>query len=540
MWSNVSDRPAFSLVVAYGSDMGTAEYIAMQFCDDARAVGIETTEIELNQLPVTDLQTATHFVVVTSTFGDGEFPDNANLFWESLHASTDRLEHLHFAVLSLGDSSYELFCNAGILLDTRLEELGAVRLADRVDVDCYFEGHADEWKSDVVKLLQEAHDAPQADAANIPDHPAADAPRRNVSPVNARVLVNRLLTAPQSDKEVRHYEIDLADTGIAYEAGDSIAVHAANDPALVEAVLTRLGVGADHTVADHDRPLGELLAEHLEIRTPSRALQELVATRTGDAAVAAALGGDDPELRRTWLYGRDVLDLIEHTELTVDELVEVLRPLQFRDYSIASSPLAHPDRLHLTVATVRYRLADRGRSGVASSFLAHRCESVRMHLRPNHAFRLPAHDVPIVMIGPGTGIAPFRAFLQERQACGATGKSWLFFGDRRRATDFLYGEELHAFTESGTLTRLDLAFSRDGDGPKRYVWHHMREHAAQLFDWLQDGAHVYVCGDADRMARDVDRTLHEIVEQAGGVTPDAAHAYVSDLVKSHRYVRDVY
>jgi sulfite reductase (NADPH) flavoprotein alpha-component len=269
-------------------------------------------------------------------------------------------------------------------------------------------------------------------------------------------------------------------------------------------------------------------------------LQALVAARTPDAEAAAALSSSDPAVVSSWLYGRDVLDLLELADLAPDEVLEALRPLQFRDYSIASSPLVHPDQLHLTVATVRYHCRERARGGVASTFLADRGQSVRIHLRPNHNFRLPAPDVPIIMIGPGTGIAPFRAFLHERQATAAPGKAWLFFGDRRRATDFLYGDELSGFVESGALTRLDLAFSRESDAPKTYVQHRMKDNAADVFAWLQDGAHLYVCGDADRMAKDVDRALHEIVAEAGGMDAAAAHAYVNELIKAHRYLRDVY
>jgi sulfite reductase (NADPH) flavoprotein alpha-component len=355
--------------------------------------------------------------------------------------------------------------------------------------------------------------------------------------------VNRVLTSPESDKEVRHYELDLTGSGISYHAGDSIAVHATNDPALVDEILAELGVAADHVLPDHDEPLGVLLTERLEIRTPSRALQALVASRTHDRQAAAALGGAEPAVAvpGSWLYGKDVLDLIRLAELTVDDVVDTLRPLQFRDYSIASSPVAHPDRVHLTVATVRYSAGDRQHGGVASTYLAERGDPLRVHLRPNHNFRLPAADVPIIMVGPGTGIAPFRAFLQERRATGATGRSWLFFGDRRRATDFLYGDELEAFASCGTLTRLDVAFSRESaDGSKVYVQHRMLENASEVFSWLQDGAHVYVCGDEKRMAKDVDATLRDIVSRCGAMDDTAAHAYVNDLIKSHRYVRDVY
>ena len=533
----------FSLIVGYGTDMGNAEDAAMTLTEMLETIGIESEAVELNQIDVADLQTATHFFVVTSTFGDGEFPDNATLFWEAISGETARLDHLSFSVLALGDSSYDLFCHAGKVLDERLEELGATRLAERIDIDGFYEQPAKAWANDVVKVLAAELTGPAPAVADTTAQTVEQPPsRERNNPVDVRLVVNRLLTAPESDKGVRHYELDLAETGIAYQSGDSIAVHANNDPVLVDAILGQLGVGPDYSVAGHEEPLGVLLTDSFEIRMPSRALKALVATRTTDQQAAAALSSDTAAERGSWLYGKDVLDLIRLGGLTADEVVDTLRPLQFRDYSIASSPLAHSERVHLTVATVRYSADDRTHGGVASTFLAERGDTVRVHLRPNNHFRLPADDVPIIMIGPGTGIAPFRAFLQERRSTGARGRSWLFFGDRRQATDFLYGEELRDFVDSGTLTRLDLAFSRDGaeGSPKTYVQHRMREHTAELFEWLQDGAHVYVCGDAERMAKDVDATLHEIVATGGGLDAVAAHAYVNELIKSHRYLRDVY
>lgn len=537
----------FSLIVGYGTDMGNAEDAAMSFAEAVQeAVGIESEAIELNQVDIADLQSASHFIVVTSTFGEGEFPDGAALFWEALSdESADRLDHLKFAVLALGDSSYELFCNAGRLLDERLESLGAVRLTPRVDVDGAYAQLARAWTGDLVKLLAADHapaapDVVTAARAVLPETPppSRDRPHR----FDAPIVVNRLLSAPGSEKEVRHYELDLTGAGIAYSAGDSIAVHVTNDPDLVDEVLTELDVGPDHDVSGYDDPLGVLLTHHLDIRTPTRALQALVASRARAADAAAALTGEGTVKPGSWLYGRDVLDLIRLGDLSIDELVDTLRPLQFRDYSIASSPLVHPDRVHLTVATVRYTARNRRYGGVASTFLADRGETARVHLRPNHSFRLPGADVPIIMIGPGTGIAPFRGFLQERQATRAPGRAWLFFGARNRATDFLYADELHSFDESGALTRLDLAFSRDGNGcaMKQYVQHRLWENADEVFGWLQEGAHLYVCGDAERMAKDVDETLRALVARAGRMEAEAAHAYVNELIKNHRYVRDVY
>lgn len=546
----MTSQPEFSLVVGYGSDMGNAEDAAMTFAEAVEgAFDVRAGAIELNQVEPADLQSATHFIVVCSTWGEGEFPDNASLFWEAISAEgAERLDHLKFAVLALGDTGYEQFCNAGRLLDEQMESLGGIRLMERVDVDGVYVQAAEAWTNDLVKLLvADRTDPAAAVVAGAPEprpSDSAEQSRRDRShPLfEARVVVNRLLTTAESDKEVRHYEVDLAGSGIAYNTGDSIAVHASNDPVLVDAILGELGVGADHCVTGYDQRLGTLLTDHLEIRTPSRALQTLVASRTRDAVAARALRGEVVAAPGSWLYGKDVLDLIRLGELTVDDAVDTLRPLQSRDYSIASSPLLHPDHVHLTVATVRYTADDRRHGGVASTFLADRGEIVRVHLRPNHSFRLPAADVPIIMIGPGTGIAPFRGFLQERQATGASGRSWLFFGDRRRGCDFLYGDELGAFVASGTLTRLDCAFSRDGAAgdPKQYVQQRMWENSAEIYNWLQDGAYVYVCGDAERMAKDVDAALRGIVARSGAMDDAAAHAYVNELMKSHRYLRDVY
>ncbi|WP_395307203.1 sulfite reductase flavoprotein subunit alpha [Mycobacterium sp. AMU20-3851] len=534
----MSGQSDISLIVAFGTDMGNSEDAAMTFAESVATIGIEVEAVELNQVELAQLSDTSHFIVVVSTFGEGEFPDSATLFWEAISADTDRLDHLKFAVLALGDSSYELFCNAGKLLDERLEALGAHRMTDRVDVDGFYEEPAKAWTAELIEQLTAEQGMPTSEPAPVAER--AQSRERNV-PVRARLAVNRWLNSTASDKEVRHYEVDLTGTGIAYQAGDSIAVHATNDPALVTALLDELGVGADYPVTGYDKPLGTLLTEDLEIRTPSRALLTLAAARTSDQAVAEALRTGDTHggTEGSWLYGKDVLDIVALADLKADEVVDTLRPLQFRDYSIASSPLAHPDSVHLTVASVRYDAAGRRHGGVASTYLADRCAEVLVHLRPNNHFRLPAGDVPIIMIGPGTGIAPFRAFLQERKATGATGRSWLFFGDRRRDTDYLYRDELQDFADSGVLTRLDVAFSRDQDS-KVYVQHRIQENAQEFFDWLQDGAHLYVCGDAERMAKDVDAALHEVIARAGGMDAAAAHSYVNELIKSHRYVRDVY
>ncbi|MDG4663156.1 sulfite reductase flavoprotein subunit alpha [Mycobacterium sp. 236(2023)] len=536
----MSDDSSFSLVLGFATETGNSTMVAKKFAQAARGVGIDVEPQYLNDLNMASLASATHFVVITATYGDGELPYDAEVFWEELSGDgAGRLDHLTFAVCGLGDSFYPYFNNAAKLVDARLEELGATRMLDRVDCDLEFEEPSEAFTADVVEILGElTSSAPQADAPEV-EAAETDSPWTRRNPFSATLVANRPLTATGSDKSVRHYEIDLADSGITYTAGDSLGVHPVNDPALVAAVLSRLGVDADYVVAERDQPLGVLLTEHLELRIPTGALQSLVASRTEDAEAAAILGGADSAALTNWLFGRDVLDLLELADLSVDDVIPTLRPLQHRDYSIASSPVVHPGQIHLTVATVEYDARGRAHRGVASGFLADRAETLRIHMAPNDSFRLPAPDVPIIMIGPGTGIAPFRAFLQERQATGASGKSWLFFGDRHRATDFLYGDELTAFRESGVLTRLDCAFSRDQEA-KDYVQHHMLANAAELFAWLEDGAHVYVCGDADHMAKDVHRALHEVISTAGGLDEAGAHSYVNNLITTHRYLRDVY
>lgn len=536
----MSDNPPCELVLGFATETGNSTMVAKKFAQAARAAGIDVEPQYLNDLNMDSLLAATHFLVITATYGDGEMPYDAEVFWEELSGDgAPRLDHLTFAVCGLGDSFYPYFNNAGKLVDARLEELGARRLTDRVDCDLEFEEPSEAWTADVVKLLSELVNATPAAEPTESVVVQDDSPWNRRHPFTARLVANRVLTAPESDKSVRHYEIDLGDSGISYQAGDSLGVHPVNDPALVEAILNHLGVDADYLVTGRDKPLGVLLTESLEIRIPSGPLQSLVATRTGDVRARAILGSTDSAALTEWLYGRDVLDLLQLTDLSVDEVVDTLRPLQHRDYSIASSPLVDPDHIHLTIATVHYDLHGRVHNGVASGFLADRAETVRIHLAPNDSFRLPAPDVPIIMVGPGTGIAPFRAFLQERQATAATGKSWLFFGDRRRATDFLYGDELAGFLESGVLTRLNTAFSRDQEA-KDYVQQHMLANADELYAWLQDGAHFYVCGDADHMAKDVHRALHEVVATAGGLDEAGAHTYVNDLITKHRYLRDVY
>ncbi|SDI40873.1 sulfite reductase (NADPH) flavoprotein alpha-component [Rhodococcus triatomae] len=370
-------------------------------------------------------------------------------------------------------------------------------------------------------------------------------PWNRKNPYRATLVGNRVLSGPQSTKEVRHYEFDLADSGISYEPGDGLGVQPVNDPALVDEIVTRLGVHPDHAVAGHERPLSDLLSHSLELRTPGRDLLEFAAHRTGDSDLAVLAG--DRTARDRWARGRDVLDVMDVLDLvpgavSPDEFVGVLEPLRHRTYSISSAPAVHGSYVHLTVTSVRHRTGTRDRHGTCSTYLADRIGPTGaggVFPVKNRSFRLPEDDTPVIMIGPGTGVAPFRAFLHERAARGARGANWLFFGDRHRGSDFLYGDELCAFRDRGLLTRLDVAFSRDR-AEKDYVWHRMLEHGAQVFAWLEEGAHVYVCGDALAMAVDVDRALHELVATHGARDTEQAREYVAALRAAKRYVRDVY
>ena len=343
-----------------------------------------------------------------------------------------------------------------------------------------------------------------------------------------------------------HFEVSLAGSGLVYEVGDSLGIFPANDPAEVDAVLAATSLSGNEAVESAGANLRELLTRQVTLREPSRQLLAAVLEKCPGASELSEL--IDPEAKSVmedWIDGREVVDILQaypQASFTAEELVKVLRKLQPRLYSIASSPKAHPEAIHLTVAIVRYELHGRGRQGVCSTYLADRVKNASMPVFIHSAkhFRQPEDaSVPVIMVGPGTGIAPFRAFLQEREVLGAPGKSWLFFGDRNRSTDFLYEEEINAWRDKGVLHRLDTAFSRD-QAEKVYVQHRMRENADELWRWLEEGGYFYVCGDASRMAKDVDDALHRIVEQAGGKSKEDAAAYVEELKKTKRYRKDVY
>jgi sulfite reductase (NADPH) flavoprotein alpha-component len=546
--SGASAQQNIPLHILFGTQTGNAEAVAGDVAAAARALGFSPVVIGLDQVEIDRLAGMERVAIVTSTYGEGEMPDNALAFWTALSAETaPRLEHLSFAVLGLGDTAYDGFCQAGKLFDMRLEQLGARRVAARADCDVDFEKTAKDWIAAALPGFPKPEGTPTGTApAGVPKAETAAPAWSRKHPYPAVVLTNRRLSGAGSAKEIRHYELDLGASGLGYEAGDALGVMPVNNPALVSALLDRLGLSPDARVPGSDQPLSALLTSAYEISTPSRELVAAIEARAGDEALTHVLRHGDKEAMSAWLWSKDILDVLNvnrAVRLTAEELVGLLKPLQHRAYSISSSPLAHPGQVHLTIASVRWRAEEREHGGVCSTFLADRVaegETAGIFVSPNKAFRLPAdNDVPVIMVGPGTGIAPFRAFLEQRRTLGAKGRNWLFFGDQHRASDFIYEDELTAMGKDGLLTRLDLAFSRD-QAEKIYVQTRMKENGRDLYSWLEDGAYFYVCGDATRMAKDVEDALRDVIAVHGGLSAEAANDYVAALRKAKRYLRDVY
>jgi len=534
------------LHILYGSQTGNAEALSQTAAKSARAKGLVPVVQALGDVDLDVFATMRHVLIVTSTYGEGEMPDNAQLFWDAISASTaPRLEQMHFAVLAIGDTGYDGFCQAGKFIDMRLEQLGAKRVVDRIDCDIDYEEPSSEWLNSSMPQFAASAGSSGTVLESAPEAPVIPGSNKS-NPYAAALITNKRLSGEQSAKDIRHFEFDLSDSGLKYEAGDALGVIPVNEPSLVSLLLTQLNADYQTPVPGFDRSLGDLLTYQFEISEPSRKLIEWVGQNTTNQELRHVLQHDDKDALGVWLWGKDTLDLLQlelTRTLTVPEFVALLRPLQHRAYSISSSSKAHPNQVHLTVASVRYHSGGRNRGGVCSTYLAERVrrgEKPAIFISPNKAFRVPANNsAPLIMVGPGTGIAPFRAFLQERQATGAQGKNWLFFGDQHQEHDFIYQDELLAWRDNGLLTRLDLAFSRDQE-KKIYVQSRMLEQGAELYAWLQEGAYFYVCGDASRMAKDVDNALYEVVRQFGGLSTERAADYVDQLKKEKRYLRDVY
>ncbi len=537
------------LLILFGSQTGTAEGLAKRLAKESEKRGFAPRVLPLNDYEQANLAQGGKAIIISSTWGDGEPPDNAVNFWSWLNSdAAPRLENLHFAVLGLGDKNYSDFCGASKKFDERLAALGAQRLVPRGECDVDYEAAANEWINRCWEKLAAGSPPVAMPPVNGHAQPVEEKKRFDKkNPFPARLLRNVLLNKPGSSKEVRHYEISLEGSGLSYEVGDALGVVPANCASLVDDLLAALHCGGEENVKVEETtmPLRTAMLRHFDITRPSKELLAFAAKINADAEFVPLLTTDRAADLKQWLRGRDVLDILRclHRPVSAEELTPLLRKLAPRLYSIASSPKAHPGEVHLTVSAVRYECFGRNRKGVASTFLADRAadpDHVKVFVQPSHGFKPPANgDTPMIMVGPGTGIAPFRGFLEERHATGAKGKHWLLFGDQKRDVDFLYEEQLTHWHKNGFLTRLDLAFSRD-QAEKIYVQNRMMENAAELWSWLEAGAHFYVCGDASRMAKDVDAALHQIVENAGGKTTDDAKAYVAKLKSDKRYQRDVY
>lgn len=528
------------LVLLYGSQTGTTEGLAKRAAKEASRHGFDPKVVGMDKYQSIAWEKESNVLVLTSTYGDGEPPDNAQAFWEWLASdAAPRLEHVRYGVLALGDTNYPAFCEFGKKCDARFAALGARRAVERRDCDTDYETPASEWTHSAISALKGSSDSMRnVAAAPAPKQIETVFSRKN--PFTAKLNANILLTGSGSQKEVRHFELALSGSGLEYEVGDALGIYPTNAPFVVERILKLLGCDGEEAVQSTlgELPLRLALSRHLDVTKPTN---ELLAAAAQRSAAFAQIFADKAALE-SWLYGREVADVLAElpSSIAPADFVPLLRKMAPRLYSISSSPKAHPGEVHLTVGIVRYESHGVLRGGVCSTFLADRAVDAPVFIQPSHGFKLPSSgDTPIIMVGPGTGIAPFRAFVEERIATGTTGANWLFFGDQRRATDFLYEETLTTWLRDGHLARLDLAFSRD-QTEKIYVQHRMLEQASELWEWLEAGAHFYVCGDAARMAKDVDAALHQVIETTGGKSPEDAAAYVTKLKSDKRYQRDVY
>lgn len=551
--ASAENKPVLTLL--WASQTGNAETLAQKFMQELSAQGWAVNLQPMNGYSIARLAVDKFAVFVTSTFGDGDAPDNGGDFWSQLNdGAVTALNELQFGLLALGDSNYDQFCGHGKKLFARLQALGAKALVERVDCDTDFEVPAAEWFAKLKEQLAPhvlAQAATTASASSIsPMSVSASATGfTKANPYASRLVVNNRLSGEGSGKDVRQFGFDLGDSGIAYEAGDALGIWPKNCPDYVYELEQALGLNADAPVVidTHEKPLHSALIENYEICRPSLEALQFIAARCNSNDLKKLMDAERRQELQEWLYGRQLVDILQEFPIrtNVEEFIAVLKRIQPRLYSIASSSKAQPTRIDLTVSAVRYtrfRESKKIRKGVASTFLADRASNVDVPIfvQPSKHFHVPENgDTPLIMVGPGTGIAPFRGFLQERQARGDAGKNWLFFGEQHAATDFYYRDELQQFQKDGVLNELSLAFSRD-QTTKIYVQDCMRERGADIWEWLEQGAYFCVCGDASRMAKDVDLALRNIIQQYGKFDEAETVNYIRKLNMDKRYLRDVY
>jgi sulfite reductase (NADPH) flavoprotein alpha-component len=555
MWSSAPQQAAPAVAsrdvaVLFASQTGTSERLAKKIAKELKLKGHTARVASLEGYAPASLAKEEYALILASTYGEGDPPDVAKPFFDQLcNPTAPRLEKLTYSVLALGDRHYEHFCKFGVDLDERLTSLGASRLTAAVTCDVDVDEPFEAWKTDLLARLAQSQEsaAPAVKAVAAPVAHASTWHRDN--PFHAELIDKRVLTQDVSSKMTIHMGFSLTGSDLSYDAGDALGVIPKNDPALVAEILDSVQLSGDELIElpkVGSRTIAEALSHDLQITRLSRKLVDGYA-KLGDVKILLGLLVPEQQSHLdTYMYDRGVVDLLVEYPGVVSgaqQLADLLPKLAPRLYSISSSPKAHTGEVHATVAVVRYRSHNRERGGVCSTMFADRTDvggRLPVYIQQNKKFRLPVDSsAPIIMIGPGTGIAPFRGFLHERCAIGATGRNWLFFGERSAATDFLYREELEQMSASGLLTQLDTAFSRDQEH-KIYVQDRMVEQGANLFAWLEEGASVYVCGDASRMAKDVDLALHKVIEQHGGRDEESAKEYVQTLHETKRYHRDVY
>ena len=542
----VAEMPGITLISA--SQTGNARRVAEALRDDLIAAKLNVTLINAGDYKFKQIANEKLLIVVASTQGEGEPAEEAVALHKFLFSKkAPKLDNTAFAVFGLGDTSYEFFCQAGKDFDSKLAELGGERLLDRVDADVEYQAAAAQWRARLVDVLKAR--APAAPSVQVAASGAVNevhtSPYTKEAPLTASLAVNQKITGRDSEKDVRHIEIDLGDSGLRYQPGDALGVWYQNDPALVKELVELLWLKGDEpvTVEGKTLSLAEALQWHFELTVNTGNIVENYATLTRSETLLP-LVGDKAQLQH-YAATTPIVDMVRFSpaQLDAQALVDLLRPLTPRLYSIASSQAEVESEVHVTVGVVRYEIEGRARAGGASSFLADRVEEegeVRVFIEHNDNFRLPANpQTPVIMIGPGTGIAPFRAFMQQRAADGAEGKNWLFFGNPHFTEDFLYQVEWQRYVKEGVLSRIDLAWSRD-QKEKVYVQDKLRQQGAELWRWINDGAHIYVCGDANRMAKDVEQALLEVIAEFGGMDIEAADEFLSELRIERRYQRDVY
>ncbi|MCY8670599.1 assimilatory sulfite reductase (NADPH) flavoprotein subunit [Bacillus haynesii] len=541
------------VTILFGSQTGNAQGLAENAAKTLTERGFQVTVSSMSDFKPNQLKKLKNLLIVVSTHGEGDPPDNALSFHEFLHGRrAPKLDDLRYSVLALGDTSYEFFCQTGKEFDQRLGELGGTRLHPRVDCDLDYDEPAATWLDGVISSLNEGQEQGASAAPAQPAAPQAaggETVYSRKNPFRAEVLENLNLNGRGSNKETRHLELSLEGSGLTYEPGDALGIFPENDPELVDMLLAELKWDPNVTVTvdqGENLSLKEALTSYFEITVLTKKFIQQAAELIENEKLRELAASENADQLKAYIAGRDLIDFVRDfgpIAAAPQEFVSILRKMPPRLYSIASSSAANPDEVHLTIGAVRYNMHGRDRKGVCSVLCAERLQpgdTLPVFIQPNKNFKLPENpEAPIIMVGPGTGVAPFRSFMQEREETGAPGKSWMFFGDQHFVTDFLYQTEWQKWLNDGVLTKMDVAFSRDTE-EKVYVQHRMLEHSKELFEWLEEGAAFYVCGDKNNMAKDVQNALLEIIEKEGGKSREEAEAYLAEMKKQKRYQRDVY